>query len=349
MRLLALDKNFTPVRYLQAFHVQWDREYYGCGEFSLQMAAAGYTPEMAYLYTKDRPETGIIQKVRQEGTVKGEFVELSGYFLERILNDKIVYPTFYATGNLELACRQLLEQYKEDIPLLQLPAAPAGLGQDTVWQELGGCLGDVLAERLEAQELGLRCALDYENGRILAQVWQGRDRTQSQGQNNFVVFSSGFKNIEKLQLDRDLSNYKNWALVQGKGVGDELIQQEVDLSAGGYKRKVFFESTKRFDPKKQTLQEFKEGLYQFGLEKLTSKYGQSTNIELDVSPASGRGFAYLRDFDLGDKVDVVLNRLGLALECRIVSVHEVWKKGAHTVSIELGNKVLTDFEKARLA
>ena len=100
MQLLALDANFAPVRYLPFFNLQWNREYYEIGQYSVQIAAADYSPDMAYLYTPDRPETGIIQKVELTDTVKGRFVQLSGYFLEAILNDKIVYPTYYANGSI---------------------------------------------------------------------------------------------------------------------------------------------------------------------------------------------------------------------------------------------------------
>ena len=78
MQLLALDSGFQPVSYLPYFNLQWDREYYAIGQYSVQIAAADYDPAMAYLYTPDRPETGIIQKVELTETVKGRFVQLSG-------------------------------------------------------------------------------------------------------------------------------------------------------------------------------------------------------------------------------------------------------------------------------
>ena len=79
MQLLALDKDFQPVGYLIPLNLQWTREYYTIGQFSIQVAAEGYTPDMAYLYRPDRPETGIIQKVQLTESLKGRFVQLSGY------------------------------------------------------------------------------------------------------------------------------------------------------------------------------------------------------------------------------------------------------------------------------
>ena len=77
MQLLALDENFRPVDYLPYFNLQWTREYYEIGQFSVQIAAANYKPEMAYLYTPDRPETGIIQKASPTDTLNGLILLLS--------------------------------------------------------------------------------------------------------------------------------------------------------------------------------------------------------------------------------------------------------------------------------
>ena len=68
---------------------------------------------------------------------------------------------------------------------------------------------------------------------------------------------------------------------------------------------------------------------------------------MDIQAASS-GFEYLQDWDLGDKVDVIVEDIGLAMQARIVTVREVVKQNNHTVEIELGDKKLTDIQKARL-
>ena len=108
MQLLALDAGFQPVAYLPYLNLQWQREYYSPGKFSVQLAAENYDTRMAYLYTPDRPEMGIIQKPELSETVKGRFVQLSGFFLERLLDDKVVYPTYYATGAMDAAVLQMI-------------------------------------------------------------------------------------------------------------------------------------------------------------------------------------------------------------------------------------------------
>lgn len=345
MQLLALDSGFQPVSYLPYFNLQWDREYYEIGQFSVQIAAAAYKSEMAYLYTPDRPETGIIQKVELTETIKGRFVQLSGYFLEAILNDKVVYPTYYANGSIPATVVAMLRQYKDDIPLLTVADAPASRADETSWQETGGQLADVAYTKLQTVQHSLRCRYDYQANTITAQVWQGLDRTQEQTENPFVTFSDGFGNLTEVDASSDRSNYKNYAIVTGQDQAENRKVAYADLSDGGYKRVLYVDArSERWDPEKQTEAEYLAGLQQKGLDELLD-YAVVNNVDIQ---AAASGFEYLEDWDLGDLVDVIVEDIGLAMQARIVTVREVFKQNNHTVEIELGDKKLTQLQKARM-
>lgn len=345
MQLLALDQGFEPVAYLSYFNLQWTREYYQPGQFSVQIAAADYDPAMAYLYTPDRPETGIIQKVELTETVKGRFVQLSGYFLEAILNDKVVYPTYYATGTIPAAVVSMLRQYKGDIPLLTVADAPAAQGENGAWQETGGQLGSVAYTKLQTVQMSLRCRYDYQENAITAEVWQGLDRTQEQTENPFVTFSDGFGNLSQVEASRDISNYRNYAIVCGQDQAENRKVAYADLSGGGYRRELYVDASgEQWDPEKQSEAEYLAGLQQLGMDKLLD-YTIITNVDIQ---AAASGFEYLKDWNLGDLVDVIVKDIGIAMKARIVTVREVIKKNNHTVEIELGNKKLTQLQKARM-
>lgn len=69
----------------------WHRRYYGVGEFQMQVRSSLYSPDWAYVYCEDRPETGIIQKVEYDDTTEGprngeDTIIVSGFFLEEVLN-----------------------------------------------------------------------------------------------------------------------------------------------------------------------------------------------------------------------------------------------------------------------
>lgn len=345
MQLLALDKDFQPVDYLPYFNLQWTREYYEIGQFSVQIAVAKYKPEMAYLYTPDRTETGIIQKVELTENIKGRFIQLSGYFLEALFNDKVVYPTYYATGALSAAVVAMLRQYKDDIPLMTVADAPSTQTGDTSWQETGTPLADAAYTRLQTVQHSLRCRYNYEASTITAEVWQGKDRTQNQAVNPFVTFSDGFGNLTEIVASLDKSNYRNYAIVAGQDQAENRKVAYADLSGGGYKKVLFVDArSEQWDPEKQTEAEYMESLRQLGLTKLLD-YITVTNVDIQ---AASSGFVYLRDWDLGDLVDVIVADVGLVFQGRVITVREVFKKGNHTIEIELGDKKLTQLKKARL-
>lgn len=345
MQLLALDAGFQPVAYLPYFNLQWTREYYQPGQFSVQIAAADFQPSMAYLYTPDRPETGIIQKVALTETVKGRFLQLSGYFLEANLNDKVVWPTYYATGPIPSAVVAMLRQYKDDIPLLTVADAPAVQTDETSWQETGGQLADVAYTRLRTVQHSLRCRYDYQANTITAEIWQGMDRTQEQSANPFVTFSDGFGNLAQVDASMDRSNYKNYAVVVGQDQAENRKVAYADLSGGGYKRVLYVDArSERWDSEKRTEAEYLASLQQKGLDALLD-YAVIHNV--DIQAAAG-GFVYREDWDLGDLVDVIVAEIGMAMQARIVTVREVFKQNNHTVEIELGDKKLTQLQKARM-
>lgn len=68
----------------------WTRRFTKPGEFSMVVPSSIYDPEWAYIYTAERPETGIIQKVEFSDTAQtyegDDTVTVSGFFLESILN-----------------------------------------------------------------------------------------------------------------------------------------------------------------------------------------------------------------------------------------------------------------------
>ena len=345
MQLLALDAGFQPVAYLPYFNLQWTREYYQPGQFSVQIAAADFQPSMAYLYTPDRPETGIIQKVALTETVKGRFLQLSGYFLEANLNDKVVWPPYYATGSITSAVVAMLRQYKDDIPLLTVADAPAVQTDETSWQETGGQLADVAYTRLRTVQHSLRCRYDYQANTITAEIWQGLDRTQEQAANPFVTFSDGFGNLAQVDASMDRSNYKNYAVVVGQDQAENRKVAYADLSGGGYKRVLYVDArSERWDSEKRTEAEYLASLQQKGLDALLD-YAVIHNV--DIQAAAG-GFVYREDWDLGDLVDVIVAEIGMAMQARIVTVREVFKQNNHTVEIELGDKKLTQLQKARM-
>lgn len=93
---------------------------------------------------------------------------------------------------------------------------------------------------------------------------------------------------------------------------------------------------------------YEDNLNEQGLTKLNNDYPIVTNVDTGTMDASG----YPDSYDLGDKVDVVIEKLGITETARIVGVDEVYESSGNSVtrkaSIIIGNELVTSEKKARL-
>lgn len=340
MELFALDKNFQNISQIVPTNIQWTRKYYEHGSFSIQLPYDQYSSDMKYIYTKDRKEVGMINKVSYRDDNRSKIIQIEGYFLERWLNDKIIYPTFYGTGEITETLTKMFNQYKEDIQINSVISKNKGSKVD--FQSTGDELGKKLNEILQTQEMSYRVLYDYVNNKFTLEFYKGFDRTQSQIENNFITFSTNWNNIKSVNADIDDSNYKNYAVVAGTGQADERITVDVDISNNAYKKKLFVDArNEKYDPSKQTLEQYKLELRQKGIEKLLN-YKNVTNI---VFNPLANSYMYLEDYDLGDKCDIIISDIGISIEARIIAVYEVFKNNIHSIELEFGDKILTRIEK----
>jgi hypothetical protein len=345
MELRALDENFIPVgkTKLKYFDLTWNRKYYETGQFCMQIKADDYDSSMKYIFTTERPELGMVQKVKY--TQNDGMIELSGFFYEGMLADKIIYPTFEQYGTRTEFVTAAVEKFKSDIPKLAV-AEYEHTGEKVQKQETGDTLETMAHETLQVEEKAYRCRYDFENDIVYFEIYQGFERTQAQSENNFVVFSKGFRNLSGVEAERDESNYKNYFVIGGTGEGDERIYATLDLSGGGYKKELFIDAkSKSYNESKQTLAEYKEILIQTATEK-AEKYVKIENVEFDAD--ANTGAKYLTDYDLGDKCDIIIEPLAMAFEARIIEILETWNKGQHEVTLTFGDKIPTQYEKARI-
>lgn len=329
---------------LKHFDLVWDRKYYENGKFSVLIKAADYDPGMKYIYTDERPELGVIKQLKY--TQDDSMVLLSGFFYEQELNDKIVYPMYTQYATRAQFVISVVHEYKEDLPLILPSDDYSTVGGKATRQETGACLDDFAHTTLQAEEMAYRCVYDYENDVVNFEIYQGLDRTQSQNENNFVVFSKGFRNLRNASVTEDSSNYKNYFVIGGQGQGSARIYEVLDLSNGGYKRKKFLDMRDiEYDPEAMTEEEYRESLIERAREK-AAEYVDIHNVEFDAD--ANAGAVYLRDYDLGDKCDIIIGDVHRSYEARIIEILETWSKGVHQVTLTFGDKIPTQFEKVRL-
>jgi mRNA-degrading endonuclease RelE of RelBE toxin-antitoxin system len=339
LNLWALDVNFQLITILSPYEVQWNVKYYECGDFSIQISPNQYSEDFVYIYTPDRNNTGKIHKINYKEEDNGfSYIELSGYFLEETLNDGIIYPSFNGGINdhVDVAVSNMVTQYKEDPELII--ATPTQFGTDCNFQpELGVNLMNQTYNILQLHQCSYRVVYDFESNKKVFSIWQGLDRTQENTDgNNFVTFSTKFNNIKSPDVIMDDIKLKNYAVVKGNMSGDNDIYELVDLSNGGIKKKTYIDSTDVEYTEGMSEQTYRSLLHTAGEQKLLSEYCSEFNTQFDVLPNS---YIYGEDFNLGDKISIIIEGINLSITARIVAIYEVLKDNAHDITLEVGNQI----------
>ena len=72
-------------------------------------------------------------------------------------------------------------------------------------------------------------------------------------------------------------------------------------------------------------------------------------VETQLDTGTVRTNGYLRDFDLGDLVEMAVSTVGLATQARIIEVEESYTAGNVDIRLTIGDEKLTTIQKARLA
>lgn len=340
MDIYALDENFKLIDIgIPYANLQWNRRYYDFGDFMMEVPLPIYNPEWAYIGTSERPELGRVQKVLLYGDTDVS-VLISGYFCESFLNDKTVYPRYIGdAAHTETALRTVFEKYKDDIPVILGEENDPPLGDRTQSNFSDDLLGTKFYRICESREISYRITYDYQENQLKFSVWEGKDRTQSQSENSYQVFSSEFGNIASKNINIDNSDYKNYAIIPCNGDEDNVEQNTfyLDMSDGKYRRKIVFDYRSEKPEENESLEDFEARILESATERLL---GYLPVQELDIDPASDQ--EYMVDYDLGDKCDVVLSDIELQFETRIVEVLEVFNTEGHSITVGLGNRRISN-------
>lgn len=99
-----------------------------------------------------------------------------------------------------------------------------------------------------------------------------------------------------------------------------------------------------YDITKGDFDSWVEGLKTRGRTLLTSDYGDVDNLDTKTITT----MRYLYDFDLGDKVDMAVEAIGMEKTARITEVEEVYESGSAEIHLTMGEELLTTNEKSLL-
>lgn len=122
----ALNAQGVNLGYPNFIELQWDRRWNGFGEFSVYMTADTYDPETKYIKNEGRPETGIVQKIVYEQKPEGDFVTISGFFIEALLNWGALWKAKNYTATTASGVRTRIRTLVRDCMTLTVPPTVSG-------------------------------------------------------------------------------------------------------------------------------------------------------------------------------------------------------------------------------
>lgn len=363
MELFLLDKNFQICGLIDDFSsLVWNRKYYECGNFNLQVAIKYWKQfkDAVYIYSKDFVETAILETLNYKETTTGVEIQRSGRFLESKLAQRVIDKTQYFRNMItEDIIRSLVNTFcinagSRSIPNLIL-GKRKGLGRRRTMQMTGDNLLDKIYELCKEDELSIHLRYDFDNNKMVFEVWQGLDRLDTQDKNSWAIFSRNFENILENEYSKDETQYRNFAYVAGE-VDEEIGTNEDGttkttkkrivttvnrIEAGEERRELYVDARdiqsettdEEGNSTKISESEYLEMLKERGIEKLNEcNKVESTSFTIDPNS----NLKYQEDFDLGDKVVYKNEDLGFNIENRIVGVSEAYENGEKTIDVTFG-------------
>ncbi len=344
MELLLLDKDFELCGLISNFSsLLWNRKYYECGNFNLQIGLKYYEQfkRAKYLYSRNFLESGVFEGLNYKTTKMGTDIQISGRFLESLLAKRVINKTQNFTNMItEDIIRSLVSNFAIDvsddrkIPELVL-GNRYGLGRKRTIQITGANLLDKIYELCKEDELSIHLYIDFKNKKLVFEVWQGLDRTDVQNENSWAIFSKNFENLMEDSYSTTDSNYYNFAYVEGQGRNEERIGVEVNqIKEGEERREIYVDARDLQMGDDMTLDNYLELLKERGIEKLSSfKKVETSNFK--INPLAN--LKYKTDYNLGDRTVYKNEDLNFSIDNRIVEITECYEKGEKIIDLTFGD------------
>lgn len=352
MELIVFNDQFEELGRIDDFSsLQWTRRYYEVGDFELNLSNEYFSllDKGTYIYRKDVNELAILDNIESTLNNQGNReLRVSGKMAESILNDRVIESECnYSDNEAEIAWQLIskcfMTEAKRKLSFLELGSKPLLSGSISK-QYNGEEVGDALYELLKEKELSQRLRFDYMRNKLIYEIWRGKDRTEDQTENEWMIFSDNNETISEFDYSKDESDYRNFCYV----IGDEKTV-EVDQSSNKRRREVFLKSSasrKKEDDTEMTEPEYAELLYQEGIDELESRK-PAENFNGSVHAAH---LKYRTDYDLGDLCTCYVQEIGKMADKRIIEVREIYENGnveINPVFGEEGVKITSLLKKAR--
>lgn len=334
MDIWVLDENLEAVDIVETFNsFIWTDRYNEYGDFELRISIDDPAVKALridrYLQNRDSDHLMIIDTLEVDTNAEdGRYLVVSGKSLESILERRIVWGLAVLDGNLQNGIKTLLNSNvispsnadrKISNFVFEETSDPIITELTIKAQYTGDNLYDIIRTICEEQSIGFKVTLNNSK-QFVFKMYSGKDRSYSQSENPYVVFSPKFDNLLSGNYIESKAAWKNVTLVGGEGEGPDRRYTAVGNVSGLKRREIFTDardiSSTTEDGETISSDEYISLLRQRGKEKL------SENI--DIMSFEGEAemtqmFQYGVDFFNGDVVQLE-DEYGHEVRARITEI-----------------------------
>ena len=351
--------------------VIWHSRYYGTGDFEIYMQATANAVELLqvgnYVTRPNNDEIGIIEAITFNFSIQdGYMITAVGRFAKSILDRRIIYklsetvntPTIIS-GNVEIAVRRLVldnaidcTDTRRNISILGLaalnnltPVIVDENGNPSQKQVSYDNLLEYTEKVLQEYGLSAKVILNDSNKKLLYSVFAGTDRSTDNTDNNEpIVFSVDYDNLNSSNYEYDETPLKNSALIGGQGQDLDRFYTLLTSGKTGLQLREIFVDASSINRKYKTAgseeeQTYTNAEYRALLnQKAQQKFKETIIKETftgDINVSFGV-WQFNRDYFLGDIVTVQDNKINKYINTRITEATEVQDENGYTVDVVFG-------------
>lgn len=345
MDIMVLNQNFESIYLLDAYKSMiWTERYNQAGDFEIYTEVSGevlkYVEKDCYLSIKESDRTMIVSDIQIiSDRETGNFIKITGYSLEKILDRRIVWGLKTLNTNLQNGIKTLLNES------IISPSDSSRRISNFVFQEVtnskitnikldkqytGDNIYTIITDLCSENDVGFKLLLNNSNQFVFS-LYTGVDRSYDNTENPYVIFSPSFENlVESNYYDTNI-DLKTVTLVAGEDSGNDRKYLTYNPSSEtGLKRRELFTDARDiqseyYDENNEkhvmTEAEYNNALQTRGKEKL-GEYKALTLFEGEVEPYNS--FVYKKDYYLGDIVQIENEYTfgGIARITEVVTSHD---------------------------
>lgn len=364
MDIIAYNQQFNPIGIIDNFtSFRWVRRYQKCGEFELVCPLTKAHRDLLVsdniISPMNADEAAFINyRIMSQDDEGKETLTVKGLFLNGYLARRIVWGSdILKATTSEVVMRTLVDKNcinptdsNRVIPNFELGDL-VGFTGNIDYQMAYKNLQDEIETICTSADLGYRIVFDKKTKKIRFEIYQGIDKSSNQSENQRCIFSRKFENVTNQEFSESTSNFKNVCLVGGKTDDNNTTDRKfvtLGSETGIYRREVFCDQggLSQYDGRTKMSNADYDALLTTKGSDLLSKMVETLSFDGTINMHAN--LEYKKDFDVGDKVNVIDKDWGVSLDTRIMEIEENYDVNGFELKVIFGDEAPTLIGKFKL-